>query len=180
LKKKRTIDEIAHDYPEAFIKYHRGFKELHNYAMARDLPDIRELKVTLLYGDPGTGKTYHAIDFAVKNKLEYFMVPNPNNNALWFDYYDKQEVMIIDDFKAWIRYHDLLRILDPYKLQLAVKGGFTWARYKYVFITSNFAWEEWYSQDVAGYTPEAIFRRIHEIIEFRGKYGDDVTQTKIK
>lgn len=72
----------------------------------------------------------------------------------------------------------LFRILDIYALQLPTKGGFTWAKWNYVFITSNNAPQNWYKPETMEKIDQTAFwRRIHKIIRAEKMYdpetGDD-------
>lgn len=71
---------------------------------------------------------------------------------------------MLDDFYGWIKPHDLYRILDRYRYQAPVKFGFTWARYKYVWITSNSSPSSFYKQAVMeSLDTTAYNRRFHNI-----------------
>jgi len=72
----------------------------------------RDIKVIVLWGDAGSGKTRFVYD---NHKIEDIYKLNVNSNgALWFDGYESQSVLLIDDFNGWIQYRDLLTILDRY------------------------------------------------------------------
>ncbi len=63
----------------------------------------------------------------------------------WFDGYDGQDILLLDDFAAdQVPFQDLLRWCDIYRITLQVKGAIAHAAWRYVIITSNF-------------TPEACF-----------------------
>jgi len=70
----------------------------------------------------------------------------------------------MDDFYGWIEPATLYRILDMYPMQLPIKGGFVWAMWNYVFITSNVRPEEFYRKEVMDkLDPAAYFRRFHRV-----------------
>jgi len=168
-----ALKKVARENPVEFIKFHHGI-EKYSFIIEEDtVPAVRDLTVALLHGDAGAGKTRACIEFCKRNNLTFYKLPHPNNSTVWFDGYCRHDVLIIDDFKSWIKYHDLLDYIDCYKTQLPVKGGFVWAYYKYVFITSNTPWNQWYNAaNIEGYTAEAINRRIHKIYCYLGKYPD--------
>jgi len=43
---------------------------------------------------------------------------------LWFDCYENQEVLLLDDFYGNIRYSYMLNLLDRYTIRLPVKGSY--------------------------------------------------------
>lgn len=112
----------------------------------------------VLWGDTGSGKTRAAYEF----DPDLWMVPH-SDGQLWFDGYVGQSTILIDDFYGWIKYGFLLRLLDGYKFDLQIKGGFTRKMWKTVIITSNKPPEEWYQQ---GVTP-ALRRRLTKTHTFQ-------------
>lgn len=124
----------------------------------------RDVKVILLVGAPGTGKTRWAYD----NYPELYSKPEGN----WWDGYTGQETILLDDYYGDIPYSQFLKVLDRYPLNLQVKGGFIGARYTTVIITSNKAFTQWYHEP-----NNAIARRIHQIINLdeEHKHADEET-----
>lgn len=168
-----SLKKVARENPVEFMKYHTGIEKYSFLCEEDTLPAIRDVTVTLFWGDAGSGKTRSVYDWVEAKHLSYFKLPRPNNGAVWFTGYCRHDVLIIDDFKSWLRYHDLLEWLDCYKTQLPTKGGFVWAYYKYVFITSNQSWDKWYNPDnIDGYTEMALDRRIHNIKCFIGTWKE--------
>lgn len=150
------------------IKYPRGSERLRQAAIEQRWSKChRFLIVKVLYGKPGVGKTSYVYE---KHGFENVYTVRKTEHALWFDGYDCQDVLLIEDYDGGIMFKQLLNLLDIYPLQLAVKGGFTWAAYHYVYITSNHKWNQWYSNrdDIM-----ALYRRIHFFIEMsRGDEGN--------
>lgn len=159
-----TFVETADKFPELIVKYPRGFQTLKSAYDGLAVPEDREISVSVFYGDAGTGKTRRAVETARKLNMGIYIVNTPNNGSLWWDNYTGQQCILIDDFYGWIKPHDLFRYLDRYPLQIPIKGGFVWARWIYVFLTSNAAPEDWYSDEVrAKFDQRALFRRLHNI-----------------
>lgn len=126
--------------PSVVIKYHKGLQ----YALTL-LSKPRDPRVApsieVYWGESGTGKTRKAIT----DNPGAYMVTKPNGNGvIWFDGYEGQEVMILDEFYGWIQYDLLLRLLDRYPLKLQIKGGTVECRANKFVITSNKPWKEWY------------------------------------
>lgn len=101
----------------------------------------------------------------------------------WFDGYNGQDVMLLDDFGPGMMCINFLkRLLDRYPVQLPVKGGSVALRAKTIFITSNYMMSEWYPK-AGAMDYEALLRRI-EWVDFgdleararwQGKWDKDNT-----
>lgn len=88
------------------------------------------LDVVWLWGKPGCGKTRCVMEQADVYRLDY--------PYKWWDGYEGEDTLLIDDYTDWNIENSILRnILDGYRLRLETKGGHTWARWGRVFITSN-------------------------------------------
>ncbi|AXH74046.1 MAG: helicase [Circoviridae sp.] len=148
----RTIEQVANDFPVQFIKYHRGIQALKSI---RDQRHQRKEKteVHVLIGPPGSGKSRYANAKAISNGSTYY---KPRGE--WWDGYEGQTSVVIDDFYGWLKYDDLLKIMDRYPYQVPVKGGYRQFTSKYIYITSNVDVDRWYKFE--GYTTTALFRRI--------------------
>jgi hypothetical protein len=117
-------------------------KAVDQYMLIKRKTMNRDVKVFNYYGSTGSGKTYRA--FEMFGKDAYILHKSPYNN-IWFDGYDGEKVLIIDDFKGWMEYSQLLRILDQYPLQVDVRGGKVWANWEKVVITSSKPVQQWYT-----------------------------------
>lgn len=134
------LADLALEFPCEYIKYSNGIGRLHFIQLQRNVVPFREVSVSVFYGPPGTGKTRRVMAIV---GADYFFL-DPDDRA-WYDGYDGQANLVLDDFCGWIRLHQLLRILDGYPLRIPVKGGFTWAAWTNVYITSNYHPEQWYN-----------------------------------
>lgn len=157
IKAGATVTNVAETFPVSFVKYHKGIQALHSHLSRARIPAWRTLQVLVYYGDAGTGKTKAAIENADGS---YFILDQ--GERVWFDGYDGESTLILDDFYGWIKYGMLLRILDGHPYRAEIKGSFRYAEWTKVMITSNKHPSEWYSQ---GLTP-ALNRRINEIQYF--------------
>lgn len=154
---KPLVDTML-DNPEMTIKYPRGIQTLRNAAMLKAGREQRNIEVFVIIGEPGLGKTRTIFD---KYKPEEIYKLNNSTQTIWFDHYDGEHVLLIDDFKGWIPYTYLLNLLDRYPVSLPVKGGHTYALWKTVYITSNYYINEWY--DGTKYDMNALDRRITNV-----------------
>lgn len=156
LKTDMTLKELIDETPHFYVMYHRGLEKLYARRTSHRALEFRKLTVTVYVGATGCGKTRMAT-----SGDDWFILPC--SDRLWFDGYDGQQTLILDDFYGGIKYSKLLRILDGHSLQLPVKGGFIWALWTKVIITSNAQPETWYTK---GFTP-ALRRRVTNIIQMQ-------------
>ncbi len=157
LKSDMTLDALIDYSPIDYVRYHRGLEKLYQRRIKKAARVFRSIKVVVLVGKTGSGKTRRAT-----MGDDWFIIPC--SNQIWFDGYDGEKTLIIDDFYGNIKYALFLRVLDGHAIQLPVKGSFIWGRWTKVIITSNVYPEKWYKM---GFT-EALQRRITDIITMDG------------
>ena len=119
-----------------------------NLMSAESDRQLQGVKVITLYGATGTGKTYSAVNLIAQGR-DYFILtaPSARNSNLWFDGYQGQHILIIDDFSGdSVPFNYLLRLLDVYPMPVQIKGGFMWATWTLVVITTNTFPASWYTQ----------------------------------
>lgn len=151
--------QIAEDYPEVVLKYPRGLEALRH--SLDSCPKWRDLTVTWIWGKTGTGKTRMAMD-SVDEVSKIHIV---HSDGQWWDGYDGQDVILFDDFYGQIKIATMLRYLDGHPLQLPVKGGFVYAKYTKVYITSNVHYLDIYKgEQIPQDVKDAFCRRINEVI----------------
>jgi len=172
---KRSLREIATEHPETWVRYHRGIESL-AYRID-DPPDERPMETILYYGDARTGKSTKARSIAKLYGRVYRL--KVQNKKLWWDGYQGEPSILIDEFKGWIDPRTLNEILDPFKYQSEIKGGHVYAKYEHVFITSHYDIEEWWSKKVV-WDRQALRGRISSVYEFRGTNHVNAIITKLK
>lgn len=152
--------------PNAYIKYTHGFKTAKSIIDAKD-KSRRKVQVIVLWGESGCGKTTEAI----MDSDDYYLLGH-DAETLWWDGYDGEKTLIIDDFYGWIQYANFLRITEGWQYRMPVKGTHTYARWTKVYITSNVHPREWFD---LGFTP-AIERRTAIDNESYIKFMKNVTK----
>ena len=154
---KTMIDEgksdkdIADEYFGSFVRYNKGFTLYRELSRANV---AREVQVFVLWGRPGTGKT----------RIIFETYPNvwiaSDPTLQWFDGYEGQDTLLLDDYRGDAKSAFMLRLLDRYPLKVPVKGSFkAWLPTR-IFITSNIA-PPFGHDDVA----EPFRRRVKHVIK---------------
>lgn len=151
--------EIAESCPIQFIKFHKGIERLLNINVQ---PRDFKTEVYWFYGPTGTGKSKIAFEHA-KAANSYY-VKDPLNK--WWDGYEQQDVVIIDDYRRdFSTFASLLRLFDRYQMTVENKGGTTQFRSKVIFITTPKSvigtWENRSEEDIA-----QLSRRITRSVHF--------------
>lgn len=157
-----SLKRVAEECPTVYAKFHKGLAALRSVLQDRQ-PGYAEKDVRLYYGPTGLGKTRRAY-------TEYprlCRLPVPTRGATWFDGYDGQEVVLMDDYGGDCVYpfQFCLQMLDGYPMQVPTKGGFvTWAP-EVIIITSNVSVDLWYPS-ISAELVLALKRRITTIVRF--------------
>ena len=142
---------IAETHPDVFIKYSKGISELISVLRRPEPTQNRDLVVHVFYGATGRGKTLHAINYMASRWSNNFYIwrpPEKTGEPLWWDGYDFEPGIIIDEFNGnGIGYRSLLGLLDRYFLRLAIKTSFTYAGFTEVIITSDKSPDQWYTNE---------------------------------
>nr|QXP07666.1 MAG: replication associated protein [Arizlama virus] len=141
LKEGRSLTQISDDHFGPFMKYSRGIKEWKLLHTLKNRSWHTEVRV--YWGPTGTGKSRRALHEAGPDA--YWVLQPGTGQACFFDGYEGQEHVVIDEFYGWIPYAVLLKMLDRYPLMVHTKGGATNFYPKCVWITSNKSPQEWYS-----------------------------------
>jgi len=86
---------------------------------------------------------------------------------MWFDGYEQQPVVVLDDFNgasSHLKLDDLLRLIDPWCCErVPYKGGFTWWCPDKIYITTNIHPFNWYKYENREIHYKALQRRITSI-----------------
>lgn len=154
-----TVGEIAELFGGEFIKYHRGIERLISLRFPQ-----RDFKTEIrwYYGPTGTGKTRAACNETVDPYWK-----NPAHR--WWDGYEGQEDVIIDDIRCdFAKFSEWLRLFDRYPVQVEVKGGTRNFISKRIFITAPLTPDEMWQSRTAEDLNQ-LKRRI-EVIKFFGDH----------
>jgi len=152
LSREGNWETLAEEYP---VEYGQRLKTL-EYIHQKRPQDVKtmapEVKHRWYFGKPGTGKSRRA-------RYEYpdAFIKDPKER--WWDGYDGQESVIIDDFDIYQKNQggDMKRWLDLYPFQAPFKGGYRLIRPKMIVVTSNYHPSEIWDDQI---TVKAISRRV--------------------
>lgn len=120
------------------------------------------LEVWVLWGDAGAGKTR----FAYQEEPGLYKAPLRSDKSIWFDGYQGQSCVLLDEFDGQMKLDTLLQLIDIHPVLIPVKGGFVHLRATKIFITSNSHWSDWYKWDGREVKKLALQRRISREVKF--------------
>jgi len=151
------LPRVARENPQAVIQFGKGISLLHG--LLHPPPVRRELKVFVLWGPTGTGKTRSAWEL-FPDLYNVFNLQSP-----WFDGYAGQNAILLDEMgPGMMDINFFKRILDIYPLMLPIKGGSVPMEARTIFITSNYMWQGWYP-NASWADKRALERRFTQIYE---------------
>jgi len=165
--KKRGLCAAIEAYPTHYMGMTRGMQALATfYSPRRSWRPV----VTVLYGQPGSGKTR----YAMLGPSPYVQADYPSKGSQFFfgDYRpDQHETLVFDDFYGQMPYSTWLRVCDRYPMEVHTKGGFHQLLTHNIVFTSNRGPREWYPKVFADLDRwQAFDRRIDNVIVFT-EYG---------
>lgn len=139
IKQRCPLIEIASEHPTTFVKYHRGLQAL-KYQLHGDRDKDHPPVIAWYWGKTGVGKTRFAYEFHDGNVYI-------KDGTSWWDGYEQQEGILIDDFDGKWPFRNFLRLLDRYPYQGEIKGGWVKINSPYIHITCSYPPGHWYRGD---------------------------------
>lgn len=152
--KTGSLDEIPADIR---VRLYGNLKRIEKDHMS---PEATTKEVYVYWGDTRAGKSRRAWDEAGLTTA----YPKDPNTKFW-DGYQGQENVVIDEFRGRIDISHLLRWLDRYPVCVECKFGGMVFRAKRIWITSNISPSEWFP-DLDDETKKALRRRLTKVIHF--------------
>lgn len=159
-----TISSIANNHFGSYIRYHKGIEKYRCMVQQKE-SKTKDMQVDIYWGPTGTGKTWKAY---TENPGAYWIC-NPNGQNLFFDGYDGQKTIIIDEFYGWIPFNVMLRLCDKYPMPANTKGAVLTLAHTKVVITSNTPPQDWY-KNIKADLFAAFTRRITNLVEMTDRY----------
>jgi len=160
VKEGRTARELFDEHPEACVKYARGIERAR---FVFEKPRDFKTEIRWYYGGTGTGKTRLACDEAGNDDVYW----KPGGTK-WWDGYEGQSNVVIDDFRCDLcAFHCLLRLFDRYPCMVEGKGCSMQFRSKTIWVTAphrpEVMWKKRCAEDI-----NQLLRRI-EVIQLFGE-----------
>lgn len=150
------LEEIQDTYWDTWASYYRQI-DVYRAAKSKKRDPNTPVEVHVICGPTGTGKTRYVSD----NYSELYYKPKDKGSTSWWNGYDGQDVVILDEFYGWLSYDDLLRLCDRYPLTVETKGSSVQMTATKIFITSNTNPEDWYKRStIPQQRWDAFIRRV--------------------
>lgn len=147
-----AMEMVLDMHPGTFVRYHRGLQVAANIKRARP---VAPRHVTVFFGPTGTGKTETAFRLGGDDLFVY----SPGVMAAWFDGYDGQRTILLDEFRGQITWAHLLSITDKYPVRVQVKGSSAMILADTLIFTSPVHPINWYPSKLASPDNVAQLRR---------------------
>jgi len=128
----KMLDVANFDFG-SYCKYHVGFGKYQNMIEEESRQNRRDVKSYLLSGPTGSRKTTWVMDKFGDNNVYICDF----SKGEWWNSYKGEDVILFDDYNNDLRINRMLRLMDRFKCRLATKGGFVWANWTKVYITTN-------------------------------------------
>ena len=145
--KAGKLDDIPADI---YVRNYRTLKAIEKDNLKAS---AMERKINVYWGKTGAGKSHAAWEEA---GLDAY--PKDPNTKYW-DGYQGQENVVIDEFRGKIDISHMLRWCDKYPVVVENKFGACVFKAKEIWITSNISPEQWYP-DLDEETKQALLRRL--------------------
>lgn len=163
--------ELIMSFASMMAKYDRFYQRCRNIYLQKEVAKKNTPEITVLVGNPGTGKTRYIYDNNDHDEIYKLEIGDGSSGSLFWDGYNGQDVILIDDFHNNIKLDYMLRLLDRYPMRLQIKGGVTYRCASKIYITSNLTVDQWYP-NCRDIHRRAIARRINNIIDLNTE--DDI------
>lgn len=153
VKAGKDMAAISEEFFEQFLRYRNGIRD---YILLHRGRREWQTAVFVYHGPPGTGKSSRALHEAGPNAY-WLRAPDSGRPCYW-DGYDGQENVVIDEFYGWISIKSLCRLIDRYPYSVDQRGTSYPFLARRIWITSNKSPDEWYPN--VG-LPAALQRRLY-------------------
>lgn len=174
IKDGLTNAQIMEQVPEMMLQLNK--LEVARQAIKDDLfaDTWRDLQVTYVYGDTGTGKTRHIME-----KYGYRNVYRVTDYQHPFDSYMGQDVILFEEFRSSLSLGDMLKYLDGYPVTLPCRYANKQACFTKVFLCTNIPLGSQYMNIQKDSIEDfhAFLRRIGKVLHYT---NSQIIQSSIK
>lgn len=166
LKTKEIIDnggsmkDVFEQCYGSAVRYHTGISK---YKALTAKPRTWQTVCYVYYGDAGMGKTEAAKEEArVWGGGTFWLSLEGGTNKVWWDGYDGEENVVIDEFNCQIPFTDFKRLIDSTPLTVPAKGCMLPFVAKRIWILSNRDVNTFYHKSFStDHLRNSFMRRIH-------------------
>lgn len=185
-----STEQLLETFSLEMAQYDRFYQKCLNLRLKKQANylyqnmDKEQLEITVIIGPPGCGKTRVIYDNYDINDIYKLEIGDGSTGSVFWNGYEGESIILIDDFHSNLKLDYMLRLLDIYPMRLNTKGGYTYRTAKKIFITSNIEIDNWYPNCHSRHR-EAIKRRITKLInlnfdaEVSGNTGAETSERKI-
>lgn len=161
-----SMREVAQEHFSTYLHNERALSKYRKLVEKPPEPCVKGIHVFL--GPPGCGKTH----WVFNNEPDLYRL-QPSENTSWWDDYEGQEAVLIDDFMGDTPIRMIMAWTDkwPVKVRTGQGGQSEWLRAKRIYITTNIEPMDWYP-NARQITKLAMMRRIVEIRRFSPPVGE--------
>lgn len=173
LKSGKNFRDVVMENGATFVKFHSGLTKYYTFCqqIEQEKTPFEQLNVYVFHGPSGTGKSRRVRELEAPQNLYTIPSSQREGGGVWFDGYNGQSAILIEDFDSDIAFRTLLRLTDGYSgEQFPIKCGHIYKRWRRVYITTNKSPDNWYVNDPRinweCKCPPALKRRFTEVREF--------------
>lgn len=146
---------VKKEFGEVYVKYHRGFEKYVEPIVERKQRVIENHERYFIQGETGLRKT----SWIKENFPDLYVFSNTNGNmGKWWDGYDGQEFILIDEYEGGWEPAFIKQLCDRWTMNVQVKGGFVTLAARVIFFVSNRSFVDCFG-DKDGIVEPAIQRR---------------------
>ena len=155
--------DILEQMPDALANIERLDKARQVIREGEFKNHFRQLDVTYIYGDTGTGKTR-----GIMEQFGYSNVYRVTDYLHPFDGYRGQDVLMFEEFRSGIPISNMLTYLDGYPLELPCRYSNKYACYTKVYIVTNVPVHDQYIniQKESHSSWMAFLRRFNKVVHY--------------
>lgn len=154
-RKRKTVDTSL-SLKDLALEHPFRVKQLKELKGVLTSPRNHSCQGIWITGETGTGKS--KIAHLIGSFMGDYYV---KDSTKWWDCYDSERLVILDDYRGEWQPQELLTTIDRYPKRVEYKGGYTQLKAAMVIITSNRTLDECYNTDLK--TKQALRRRIIEL-----------------
>lgn len=122
IKSGSSLDVIMDTFPSQYMRYSRAIEQCYDRVHRLDRKKKEPVQVVWIYGESGSGKSWITDEYAEDCLAEGKTVFTWEADGDWWDGYDGEEVIIMNEFKGDLSYTRMLKLCDVYTTKLRRRG----------------------------------------------------------